>query len=96
MHDAEFSEEKFIGHFAQNAKGLMWFLGAGTSRTAGMPTATDIIWDLKRKYYCLHENQQLQTHDLNNKSIRGKIQQYLDGKKFPALWSPENIRSIST
>lgn len=87
--DDEFSEEKFIGHFAQNAKGLMWFLGAGTSRTAGMPTATDIIWDLKRKYYCLHENQQLQTHDLNNKAIQNKIQQYLDGKKFPALWSPE-------
>jgi hypothetical protein len=87
--DEEFSEEKFIGHFVQNAKGLMWFLGAGTSRTAGMPTATDIIWDLKRKYYCLQENQQLQTHDLNNRAIQDKIQQYLDGKKFPALWSPE-------
>lgn len=84
-----FSEENFTSHFVQNAKGMMWFLGAGTSRTAGMPTATDIIWDLKRRYYCLHENQELQTHDLNNKAVQDKIQRYMAGKGFPALWSPE-------
>ena len=67
----------------------MWFLGAGTSRTAGMPTATDITWDLKRKYYCLQENQDLQTHNINNQAIRGKIQDYLDSKGFPALRTPE-------
>jgi hypothetical protein len=58
----------------------MWFLGAGTSHTAGMPTATDIIWDLKRKYYCLQENQTIQTHGINNKAVRGKIQSYMDSK----------------
>lgn len=83
------SEETFLGHFVQNARQLMWFLGAGTSRTAGMPTATDIIWDLKRKYYCLHENQDLQTHDINNQAIKHKIQDYLDSKGFPALQVPE-------
>ncbi|MBU2849666.1 SIR2 family protein [Acidithiobacillus ferrivorans] len=67
----------------------MWFLGAGTSRSAGLPTATDIIWDLKRRYYCLHENQDLQSHDINNSAIKQKIQAYMDSKGFPALWSPE-------
>ena len=67
----------------------MWFLGAGTSRTAGLPTATDIIWDLKRRYYCLHENQDFQSHDINNNTIRRKIQEYMDSQGFPALWSPE-------
>ena len=67
----------------------MWFLGAGTSRTAGLPTATDIIWDLKRRYYCLHENQDFQSHDINNNNIRRKIQEYMDSQGFPALWSPE-------
>lgn len=67
----------------------MWFLGAGTSRTAGLPTATDIIWDLKHRYYCLHENQDLQSHDINNSAIKQKIQAYMDSKGFPALWSPE-------
>jgi len=67
----------------------MWFLGAGTSRTAGLPTATDIIWDLKRRYYCLHENQDLQTHDINNNTIKRKIQDYMVSQGFPALWSSE-------
>lgn len=83
------SEQNFLGHFVQNARQLMWFLGAGTSRTAGMPTAKDITWDLKRKYYCLQENQDLQTHNTNNQAIRRKIQDYLDSKGFPALRSPE-------
>ncbi|MBE0541713.1 MAG: SIR2 family protein [Verrucomicrobia bacterium] len=85
----ECSEHDFIGHFVQNASQMMWFLGAGTSRTAGMPTATDIIWDLKRKYYCLKENQNVQSHDLNNAAIRQKIQNYLHSKGFPPLWTPE-------
>lgn len=83
------TEQNFISQFVQNAPQLMWFLGAGTSRTAGMPTATDIIWDLKRKHYCLQENQDLQAHDINNKAIRGKIQAYLDSKGFPAQGSAE-------
>ena len=87
--DNDFSPQMFLGHYAQNAPQLMWFLGAGTSRTAGMPTATDIIWDLKRKYYCLQENQDLQTHNINKQAIRQKIQDYLDSKGFPAVWSSE-------
>ena len=67
----------------------MWFLGAGTSRTAGLPTAVDITWNLKLRYYCLHENQDLQTHDINKNAIKHRIQAYMDSKGFPALGSPE-------
>jgi len=67
----------------------MWFLGAGTSRSAGLPTATDIVWDLKHRYYCVHENQDLQAHDINNSAIKGKIQSYMESKGFPPLWSTE-------
>ncbi len=86
---AELEVTDFLQHYIQNAPHLMWFLGAGTSRTAGLPTATDIIWDLKRRYYCLHENQDLQSHDINNSAIKQKIQTYMDSKGFPTLWSPE-------
>lgn len=85
----EISDSDFIARYVQNAPQIMWFLGAGTSRTAEMPTATDIIWDLKRKYYCREENQDIQLHDINNDSIKKKIQSYMDSKGFPALWSPE-------
>ncbi|NOZ86872.1 MAG: SIR2 family protein [Deltaproteobacteria bacterium] len=87
MH--QISENEFLQHYLQNASHLMWFLGAGASRSAGLPTATDIIWDLKRRYYCLHENQDLRSHDINNNAIKQKIQAYMDSKGYPALWSPE-------
>ena len=83
------SAENFLQHYLQNAQHLMWFLGAGTSRSAGLPTATDIIWDLKRRHYCLHENQDLQSHDVNNKIVKQKIQTYMDSKGYPASGSPE-------
>ncbi len=83
------SVENFLQHYLQNAQHLMWFLGAGTSRSAGLPTATDIIWDLKRRHYCLHENQDLQSHDVSNKIVKQKIQTYMDSKGYPASGSPE-------
>ena len=83
------SVESFLQHYLQNAQHLMWFLGAGTSRSAGLPTATDIIWDLKRRYYCLYENQDLQSHDVNNRIVKQKIQTYMDSKGYPASDSPE-------
>jgi NAD-dependent SIR2 family protein deacetylase len=82
-------EQDFIKNYISNASQIMWFLGAGTSRTAGMPTAIDIIWDLKVKYYCREENQDIKNHDVNNEQVKKRIQSYMDSKGFPALWSPE-------
>lgn len=83
------TDNEFYQHYLQNSQHIMWFLGAGTSRSAGLPTATDIIWDLKHRYYCLHENQDYQTHDINNHAIKNKIQSYMDSQGFPQQWSPE-------
>src|SRR5216684_8211143 len=87
MHDAFCSEPEFVRRVTPVLSHLLWFLGAGASRTAGMPTATDIIWDLKRRYYCLHENQDLQAHNVNNQIIRAKIQDYMASRGFPPLGS---------
>lgn len=82
--------DKFIIHVMQNAPQIMWFLGAGTSRSAGMPSAEDIIWDLKRRYYCLHEGKEVDHYDLNNEAIKHKIQAYLDAQQgFPVLWAKD-------
>jgi len=83
------TESDFIKVYTANAAQIMWFLGAGTSRTAGMPTATDLIWDLKLKYYCREENQDIKSHDINNDNIKRKVQAYMDSKGFPKIWSPE-------
>jgi hypothetical protein len=54
-----------------------------------MPTASDIIWDLKRRYFCLHEDQDLQAHHVNNQAVRAKIQSYMDSKGFPPAGAAE-------
>lgn len=88
MGSTEITEQVFLRDIAQNAPGCMWLLGAGTSRSARLPTATDVTWDLKRKLYCRLQNQDIQAHDINNKSIRAKIQSYLDSQGYPALNDP--------
>jgi NAD-dependent SIR2 family protein deacetylase len=80
-------EPDFLRHFVQNSRHLMWFMGAGTSRSAGLPTANDIIWALKLKHYCAVENQDIKAHDINNKAVKQRIQAFLDSRGCPPLWS---------
>ena len=85
----QIDEQEFLRHFVQHSPRLMWFLGAGSSRSSGLPTALDLIWDLKRRYYCAQENQDVQAHNIRNHAMRARIQGYLDDKGFPTEWSPE-------
>ncbi len=88
MH-LQIDEREFLRYVVQNAPQLMWFLGAGTSRSSGLPAAVDLIWDLKRKYYCAKEDQDVQAHNVSNHAIKAKIQSYFDGKGCPEVWSNE-------
>ena len=85
----QIDEQTFLHHFQQHSPQLMWFIGAGCSRSSGLPAAVDLIWDLKRRYYCARENQDLQGHDTNNPAIREKIQAYFLGLGCPEQWSPQ-------
>ena len=81
------TQDQLVGLISELPQRFAWFLGAGTSRTAGLPTATDIIWDLKRKYYCQIENQDISLLDLQNEAVKKRIQSFMDSKGFPALWA---------
>jgi NAD-dependent SIR2 family protein deacetylase len=72
-----------IQHITLNEPHFMWFLGAGAPRSAGLPTAYNIIWDLKRRYYALHENVDISELDITNEFVRKKIQLYMDNRAFP-------------
>lgn len=85
---SEIGETEFLRNFSQDGPRLMWFLGAGASRSSGLPTATDIIWDLKCRIYCAQQNQDIQSHDVSNKAIRARIQGYMDSLGYPPLWDP--------
>lgn len=80
---------EFTAIFCQRPQNFAWFLGAGTSRSAGLPTATDIIWDMKRRHYCREENQDVSRQDIQSDAVKERIQTYMDAHGFPELWADE-------
>lgn len=81
--------DEFLVYYGQNAPQIVWFLGAGASRSARIPTASDITWDLKFRYYCLQEQQDISGYNSSNSVIRTKIQSYMDAQGFPPLGSDD-------
>ena len=80
---------EFTRLFCERPNGFAWFLGAGASRNAGLPTAEDIINDLKRRYYCSEEAQDFSTKDMQNSAVHMQVQSFFETRGFPARWSPE-------
>jgi hypothetical protein len=80
-------QSEFTSIFCMRPQNFAWFLGAGTSRTAGLPTANDVIWDLKRRYYCREENQEISRQDIQNKAVKARIQSFMESRGFPAQWA---------
>lgn len=80
---------KFTSVFCARPQNFAWFLGAGASRSSGLPTATDIIWDLKRRYYCQEESQDVSRQDIQNEAVRARIQAFMEARGFPEQWADE-------
>lgn len=83
------NQQELISRFTERPQNFAWFLGAGTSRNSGLPTATDIIWDLKKRYYCQQENQDITQQDIQNEAVKSRIQGFMDSRGFPAQWASE-------
>lgn len=84
---------ELIGIISERPRNFAWLMGAGASRSAGLPTATDIIWDLKRRYYCREEDQEIDQQDIQIESVREKIQTYMTSRGFPEPWEPGEYAS---
>lgn len=69
----------------------MFFLGAGTSITSGLPSAENCIWEWKRAIFLTNNpTLQKQFSELSLESVRMKIQEWLDSKKeYPKLNSAD-------
>lgn len=81
----------FVKFYPLRAKGLAWFFGAGSSFSAGVPTAGDFIWDFKRKIYCAEQSLPLNLYkNLGDIGITSQIQNYFDSQsECPPATSPE-------
>lgn len=75
--------------FCERPQNFSWFLGAGASRSSGLPTAIDIIWDLKRRHYCKEENEDISRQEVQIEAVKRRIQDYMLSKGFPEEWAAE-------
>lgn len=80
-------QKQLTGIVCARPQNMAWFLGAGASRSAGLPSATDILWDLKRHYYCREESQEITRQDIQNDAVRARIQTFMESRGFPAEWA---------
>jgi tetratricopeptide (TPR) repeat protein len=68
----------------------MWFLGAGASVEAGIPTATEMTWDFKRRIYCADREIPLASMDIASPEHQSTIQRFFDEQVgLPPLGSDE-------
>ena len=80
-------EPELIERIVQRPQNFAWLLGAGASRSSGLPTAADILSDLKRRHYCAEQNQKISRQDMQNPAVRARIQSFMDSLGFPEAWS---------
>lgn len=92
----ELGVDDFRRRFALRAANLMWFLGAGASASAGIPTAGDMIWEFKQLLYTSQRGVALSSvADLSNPVIRGQLQAHIDAAgTLPAPGSPDEYAGL--
>jgi NAD-dependent SIR2 family protein deacetylase len=69
----------FLRLFQLRGEQIMWFLGAGASRAAGIKTAGDMIWDFKQRLY--RSQKKLPPSaitDIGEPAVRRKLQSHFD------------------
>ncbi len=83
--------DEFLRLFPIRSSSLAWFLGAGASASARLPTAGDLVWRFKRALYCTSKKVDPKTcQDLGNEVVRERLQHFLDSAgRYPAINSPE-------
>ncbi len=91
LADGRMNLSDFLRQYEIRSPNVMWFLGAGASAAAGIPTAFNLIWEFKRYLYCSAQRVPISScADLGSPTLRAKLQQYFDStKKFPAEDSDE-------
>lgn len=96
MNLPEIAPDDFVRRFTLRASNLMWLLGAGASASAGIPTATDMIWEFKQSLFVSQRRiSPQQVADLSNPTVREQLQAHIDSSgKFPPLGAPEEYAAL--
>jgi hypothetical protein len=88
--------DDFARRFSMRGSRLMWLLGAGTSASAGIPTAWDMVWEFKQQLFVSQRRVASgRVSDLSNPVIRRLLQDHIDASgKLPARDSPDEYATL--
>ncbi len=92
----ELGNDDFARRFSMRAVNLMWLLGAGSSASAGIPTASDMIWELKQQLYVSQKRiSPSAVSDLSNPVVRARLQAHVDALgQLPPPDTPEEYAAL--
>ena len=87
--------DDFARRFSLRARNLMWFLGAGASASAGLPTAIDMIWEFKQQLFVSQRRGSLQAvSDLSHPIVRARLQAHVDSLGLPPSGAPDEYAAL--
>lgn len=86
----------FLRIYHVRAPQVMWFLGAGASAAANIPTAGYMIWDFKRRLYCAAQRVPLAAcQDVGDPVLQAKLQDHFDATgAFPAAGADDEYAAF--
>jgi hypothetical protein len=92
----EIAGDDFARRFSMRAANLMWFLGAGSSAAAGIPTAADMIWEFKQALYISQRRASPKSvADLSHPAIRAQLQAHIDSAgNLPSAGAPDEYAAL--
>lgn len=96
MDTLEISADDFARRFSSRTANLMWFLGAGASAAAGIPTASDMVWDFKRRLYISQRRgMDKAVDDLATPSVTTLLQSHVDSLgNLPPADAPDEYAAL--
>lgn len=92
----QIAPDDFARRFSLRARSLMWFLGAGASASAGIPTAGDMLWEFKQLLYVSQRKVSRQAvADLSSPTVRSRLQAHIDSSgTLPAAGTPDEYAAL--
>ncbi|GAA3275425.1 hypothetical protein GCM10020258_54470 [Sphingomonas yabuuchiae] len=91
----EIDSDDFARRFALRPGQLMWFLGAGASVSAGVPTAWDMIWQFKQILYARSGVPLSTIADTGNPSVRALLDAHVSGSgSLPVPGAPDEYAAL--
>lgn len=87
---------EFLQLYPVRAPNIMWVFGAGASAAANVATASQMIWDFKRRIYCAAERVPLAAcANMNDPVLRERLQQYFTHERgYPATGADDEYAAF--